>query len=209
VDETFNAETGINGWVHVVTPLAGGKLLIAGEFTKVQGVTRPGIAQLNGDGSLDETFSPPQAQSALFFSQVVQTDGEIVAGGYDSSYRAKILRFKPDGTIDASFAPPNFDGQVTKLLLQPDGKIVVGGQFASYYGAPGDTIFRLNSDGSVDSTFNATAFAGQGSAVAALRRQSDGKLLVSRWLSSDSPQSRRVAGLFICRQHFTGWHVGK
>ena len=70
-----------------------------------------------------------------------------------------------DGTADTSFAPPLDSGaSLTSLLLQPDGKVLIGGYTANY-SVPtsnpsfSDTIVqsgvvRLNADGTIDTTFN-------------------------------------------------------
>ncbi len=44
-------------------------------------------------------------------------------------------------------------GYIKALALQPDGKIIVGGRFTSFSGVPCDGLVRLNSDGTVDGSF--------------------------------------------------------
>ena len=39
------------------------------------------------------------------------------------------------------------------LVIQPDGKILVGGSFTSYNGVPSPRLIRLNADGSRDTSF--------------------------------------------------------
>jgi uncharacterized delta-60 repeat protein len=88
------------------------------------------------------------------------------------------MRLNPDGMIDSSFTPPLELGQtVTKLLLQSDGKILVGGLFEVNAGAPGNMITRLNPDGSVDGSFHVIASPYSG--VSGMSLQADGKILVS------------------------------
>jgi hypothetical protein len=77
VDTSFNAETGVNGWVDVVTPLPEGKILVGGGFTSVQGALRPGLARLNTDGSLDNTFVPALSNSPTVFCAAVQSMGRL------------------------------------------------------------------------------------------------------------------------------------
>src|SRR5882724_6949641 len=61
------------------------------------------------------------------------------------------------GYIDPSFlnrmSGPN--SWVWAIALQPDGKLLVGGQFTSFNGVPRNQIARLNVDGSVDTNFSA------------------------------------------------------
>jgi uncharacterized delta-60 repeat protein len=92
----------------------------------------------------------------------------VLAGGVSVyNYRwsgGYIARFNPDGTLDSSFrheggpsSPSERGGDydiVRSLALQPDGKILVGGSFVSFNGAPRNQIARLNSDGTFDQTFD-------------------------------------------------------
>jgi hypothetical protein len=54
-----------------------------------------------------------------------------------------------------NLAGTGFDGEVTAVLPQPDGKVLVGGSFTAYNGtaAPSRGL-RLNADGSLDTAFN-------------------------------------------------------
>ena len=82
--------------------------------------------------------------------------------------------------IDANlaFADPGFqpgvDGAVQALAVQPDGKILLGGQFGNLGVAQRTYLARLNADGSLDSTFN----PGPDNCVRALAVQPDGDILV-------------------------------
>jgi uncharacterized delta-60 repeat protein len=55
-------------------------------------------------------------------------------------------------TLDNDFAP-TFDGPVRTVAVQSDGRVVVGGAFASVNGTPRGKLVRLNADGSVDASF--------------------------------------------------------
>src|SRR5882724_2728415 len=71
------------------------------------------------------------------------------------------------GDLDLSFAPgagPN--NEVWRVALQPDGKMVIGGSFTTVNGTARSRIARLNSDGSLDSSFN--PYAGANAEVADL-----------------------------------------
>src|SRR5436190_5301507 len=73
---------------------------------------------------------------------------------------------------------PNANSLVEVVLVQPDGKILIGGSFTSIAPNGGSAvtrnrIARLNPDGSLDSTFNPNANA----VVYSLVVQADGKIL--------------------------------
>jgi len=93
-------------------------------------------------------------------------------------------------TATATVAPFNaggsgFNSVVYALARQPDGKVLVGGNFSSYNGnaAAPDRLLRLNADGSLDNTFNAGG-SGFDGGVNALALQPDGKVLVGGLFTS-------------------------
>ncbi len=101
----------------------------------------------------------------------MQSDGRIVVGGSFSTLggggtgtavRGNIGRLNGDGTIDVGFFP-GADNEVDSIVLQPDGRLLVGGYFTLLGGGggagnpgvnPRSRIGRLNADGTIDGTFN-------------------------------------------------------
>jgi hypothetical protein len=74
---------------------------------------------------------------------------------------------------------PNANGGVSVVVVQPDGKILIGGDFTTLSPNGGVTvtrnrIARLDSDGTLDTAFNPNASA----TVRAFAFQADGKILV-------------------------------
>ena len=124
--------------------------------------TRNRIGRLNVDGTVDPTFNPGTNGPVL--AVAVQADGKILAGGNFTavgggtgltSARSHIARFNADGTVDTSF-DPGANLNVYALAVQPDGKILVGGEFSTLGGGDATRIGigRLNADGSIDAAFN-------------------------------------------------------
>jgi uncharacterized delta-60 repeat protein len=111
----------------------------------------------------------------------VQADGKILVGGAfttldgDLTLRNRIARLNADGSVDSTF-DPDANVDVSALALQGDGKILIGGAFTTLAGGATtrNYVARLNTDGTVDSTFNPNASWG----VYALAVQADGKILV-------------------------------
>ena len=99
------------------------------------------------------------------------SNGKIWVGGkfttINGQGRAFLARFSDDGSLDASL-PISLDGSVYAIAAQPDGKILVGGVFTGF-------LTRLNSDGTLDSTFTPPAMNG---AVVAIAVQSDGDIVM-------------------------------
>jgi uncharacterized delta-60 repeat protein len=152
------------GWVYEMALQPDGKILVAGLFTRANGVPRNGLARLNPDGSLDAAFNPQFPTNEAVHTVAVQSDGKVVVGGEFNCWGTNcqvVARFMPDGSLDAAFQPPtNAVGisygrlpEVKSLALQPDGKIVIAGIFSRIAGASRNGIARLNSDGSLDEEF--------------------------------------------------------
>ncbi len=159
LDTSFNPTGGANAPVYAVALQTDGKILIGGDFTSVGGYSYDRLARLNSDGSVDTSFVNPVMQGAWVASIAVQTDGKILIGGAFNGVAGNagyaIARLNADGSYDASFVVGSGANQaVYALLLQTDGKVLVGGGFSAYDGTSINRIARLNTDGSLDTTFN-------------------------------------------------------
>ena len=81
-----------------------GKLLVAGNFTKYNGVTVNRLIRLNFDGTLDTSFNTGTGFNFTVYSIVLQPDGSIIAAGSFSKYNGlavnKVIRLFPNGDLD-------------------------------------------------------------------------------------------------------------
>ncbi|WP_164891011.1 T9SS type A sorting domain-containing protein [Botryobacter ruber] len=181
LDNSFNIGTGFNSTVNDVALQSNGKILVGGNFVNFNGVYSSGISRLNADGSPDLTFTTGAGFSVSGVQVLaVQSDGKIVAGGTFSSYNGipknRFARLHPDGTLEASTDPgTGFNNTVSALSLQPDGRLIVAGNFTSYNGSDRSRMARLNANGTLDNSFNPGAFD---NAVTTVALQPDGKVLV-------------------------------
>lgn len=118
------------------------KILVGGEFVSYNGVPRPGLARLNPDGSLDESFNPDPEGLGFVGRIELLPDSKILVGG-----AGIILRLHPNGSVDPSFTPPQ---DVYTFAVQPDGKIL-----AMSGGEPSTPrrVARFHTDGTPDPTF--------------------------------------------------------
>lgn len=78
--------------------------------------------------------------------------------------------------VDYGFMPTLVSIQVNKVLVQPDGKILVGGSFTNYAGSGRDNLVRLNSDGTVDTTF--CVYYSPNNAVYDIGLMQDGRIVI-------------------------------
>jgi uncharacterized delta-60 repeat protein len=194
IDSSFNP--GANSTVLSLALQVDGKILVGGSFSTLGGHYRSRIARLNSDGSIDPFFNPGAHWTV--YSLAVQADGKILLGGefggIGNQYLSNIARLNADGSIDSSFNPGAvYNNPVLSMALQADGKILVGGWFATLGGESRSNIARLNADGSIDPSFNPGADGG----VLSLVLQADGKILSGGQFTTLGGQSRS----YIARLH--------
>ena len=146
LDTSFDPGTGVeelvvHPQVHAVALHADGRIVIGGFFKNVNGVPRDGIAQLDADGSVDLTFNPGTGlQTYVALAVAALTNGQVLVGGIFDKVngvpRKSLARLNADGSVDASFSVPNggIGGsnaleRVYALAVQPDGRVIIGGDF--------------------------------------------------------------------------------
>jgi uncharacterized delta-60 repeat protein len=204
LDPTFNIGSGFNDYVYAACLQPDGKIIVGGNFTNFNGVNRNRIIRLNSDGSLDPTFNPGSGfvgtqSGGPVLTISVQSDGKILVGGMFTSFnintRNYFARLNSDGSIDNTFNPiPGFNNSVWTSFVQPDGKIIIGGDFTSFNGNLKNRIIRLNNDGSIDATF--VIGTGFDNSVRSINMQSNGQLLLSgEFLSYNGNNKSKIVRL--------------
>ncbi len=180
VDPAFVTGAGANGAVRAVA-LSGQQVVVAGDFTLYNNQAATRLARLNANGTLDGSFNVAVGANRAVRALAVQADGKVIVGGDFSTlngYTAPgLARLNANGTFDTTFAVGlGADSNVWSIVLQPDGKVLVGGQFLTFNGAPRARVVRLNTDGAVDLSFNPGS--GLNGDVRSLALQSDGRVVV-------------------------------
>jgi uncharacterized delta-60 repeat protein len=134
---------------------------------------------------VDPTFDPGSGVNkngtATVNAILVQPDSQILIGGdfttYNGVARAGIARLNTNGSLDTSFHPgPGANAQVLAVALQPDGKVLIAGSFTNVNGVLRNRIARLNSNGTLDTSFDPGA--GPDYDVNTTALQPDGKILI-------------------------------
>ncbi len=150
------------------------------------------FSRFNPNGSIASSFTVNIGSVGSVRTLAVQSDGKIVIGG-DFNFvsgiaRNNIARLNSDGTLDTSFDPgTGFNNSVEKVVIQSDGKILVGGVFSAFNGIQQNPLVRLNSNGSLDDTFVADVLNGT---ILAISIQTDGKILIGGSFDAISGQTR-------------------
>jgi uncharacterized delta-60 repeat protein len=195
---------GGNSSGNAVIIQADGKIVVAGLGFQPNRSSDFVLARYNPDGSLDASFDRDGRVFTDFgfgdsaYALTIQPDGKIIAAGNAHSSLSRdanefgVARYNPDGSLDASF---DGDGKVVTAftpltdvavdaVVQPDGKIVVGG-FAGFSFEPphnqNHALARYNAVGSLDPGFD-----GDGKVMTTLATftedvalQADGKILLA------------------------------
>lgn len=158
-DTTLNTSIGAtNGIIYKACLQSDGKIIIVGSFTKYNNITVNRIARILPNGALDTSFSTGSGSASNITNVAVLPDGKVIIAGNFTSFNAtpanRVLRLLSDGRIDVSFnVGSGFNDDVNAMVLQSDGKIILGGKFTDYNGTRSNRIIRLNSDATIDNNF--------------------------------------------------------
>ncbi len=193
-DDEFQARA--NGAVHAVAIQADQRIVVAGQLTEANGAPVDYMARFLPDGSRDTGFATDINYPV--YEVALQADGKLVIAGdfyrIDGVLQSRLGRLNADGSRDSSFSVSIAGGSgygfwLTSVLIQPDQKILIGGEFATVNGVARTSIARLNPDGSLDMTFQPVTFS-SGDGVSAMALQPDGKLVIAGDFSSVNGQPR-------------------
>jgi len=162
IDTTFNSGAGFNNTPNTAATQSDGKLIVGGDLTTYSGSSTVRLVRLNTDGTKDTTLNIGGAPNATVSAVAVQSDGKIIVGGAFTSYSGsavnRLMRINTNGSRDTTFnvgaglsAAPSNNG----ITIGPDGIIYCIGAFLSYSGSISNGIVAVNTDGTINQTFNA------------------------------------------------------
>jgi uncharacterized delta-60 repeat protein len=157
------------GYEPAVVLQPDGKLLVTGNFSNT-------VARLNADGTLDASFQATVPLSPVTIG--LQPNGSVLMG-FDlfSGLEKTLTSLTSTGAPNPAFAPTvQSPGTVGALVRQPDGKLLLGGNFTELNGQPVHRLVRLTANGAVDAGFTASTGVVRG-VVTCLLLQPDGKVL--------------------------------
>lgn len=198
---------------------ADGKVVVVGDSFRTSGTSDFGVARLRTDGTLDTSFSGDGKTTTSFTELsgfddfrargvAIQPDQKIVVVGYarnsgNTDEDWAIARYNTDGSLDTSFSSDgkrilawDIGGTATDnqdeayaVVIQPDGKILVGGYAETTASTRRFALARFNANGSDDSSFTKQVFpsgSGRTDGAVAMALQADGKIVLAGTSTTDT-----------------------
>lgn len=186
------------------------KIIVAGWSDSItSGPVGPvfALVRYNPNGSLDTTFNATGKVTTAIgvdddegYSMSLQSDGKIVVGGSSfigGRWVFALVRYNANGSLDTTF---NGTGKVTTAIgsdhdygrsvaIQSDGKIILAGSSRRPDSGLDFALVRYNTNGSLDTTFNAagkvtTAFVGGVGIYQSVAIQNNGKILLAGYMQN-------------------------
>ena len=194
--------------VRAVLQMANGARVLAGDIRQASGQPANQLVRYLPNGTFDAAFAANVAGYQWYPQQVVEAPGGklLVLNSYwgsappaGSRAGALLTRLNADGTVDQSFtlasAPSLVSASISGLLAQPDGRVLIRGDFvvgpfAGSIAPQSRYVLRLNVDGSLDAGF-LSAPGRPNYRVDALALQTDGRLLLGGQFDSVQGQPRQ------------------
>ena len=165
IDPTFNPGASTDNYAYSIIEDASNRLILGGNFSTYSGSTVNYIVRVNTNGTVDNTFKMGTGFNGTTYGIVLQSDGKIIVTGgfttYSGSAINRIVRLNTDGTLDTTYKAgqtfnPTFGIQFPPIGLgiQSDDKVIAYGDFTQYSGSTRNRITRINTNGTLDTTFN-------------------------------------------------------
>lgn len=191
--------SGNSDWINAIVMQPDGKAVVAGGTSNSARVSSFALARYNSDGSLDQSFGNAgrvitnQGGLTVATSLAVVEDGKILAGGiaHGNGQDFAMARYNEDGAVDASFGS---NGVVVtdlgsadiawNMTVQPDGKILLGGEVGRAGQASSFAVVRYKKNGGIDPSFGlggkiAVQFSSGFDEAYAIALQADGKIVLA------------------------------
>lgn len=158
LDGSFQTGTGVDGSVRSIGIDDNGSIIFSGVFNSYNDAQRINICRVDQNGQIDPSFHNRDGIDGPVYSMLMLDAGKILIGGSFSEIEGRSISIMTildaDGSIaNCSFADYAINYSVRSLVKQPDGKILVGGQFTTCLGHHRERIVRIDIDGQLDLDF--------------------------------------------------------
>ena len=179
VDTTFNPGSGFDGSVRSLAILKDGRIFVGGDFSTYNGTPAPGVALLKPNGSRDTLLAAPDVNQIRW---VAVDSKSLYIGGFFNNVGGvpcrNVARYKMDGKLDTNFnTSTGANGIVNCGGVQPDGSVIIVGNFTTYNGVARNRVARILPTGQLDATFD--PLGGANKEVFALKMVEDGRVVIT------------------------------
>lgn len=212
LDNTFDPGSGgAFGNIRSMAVQPDGRIIIGGSYTNYNNQYTERLSRIHADGTFDTTFRTTlSGVNGEVIVVALQSDGKVLVGGAFSGYKGKtsknLVRVLPNGDYDSTFVVgtgPNNGSTISAIQILADGKILIAGAFGEYNGKVAKRLARINTDGSLDTTFKPVAF---GSDLANALVLPGGKIMISGYFGSvNGVPAPRIARLNSDGSHDTSF----
>ncbi|MCZ6520713.1 MAG: delta-60 repeat domain-containing protein, partial [Bacteroidetes bacterium] len=164
LDPFFNPELASSQATWSGVEQSDGKIIVTNDRPLLVNGQPRFIFRMNTDGTLDNTFDV-DTDGGLVYDVGVQSSGKIIIGGGFTKVNGTNIdyfaRLNSDGSLDGSFNPGSGpDAMVTKVIVQPNDKILIVGSFNNFNGTMANYFTRTNANGSLNGSFNSNLGTG-------------------------------------------------
>lgn len=141
------------------------------------------IAQLQ---KVDTTLFAGAGANSTVRNINIQSNGKIILTGefnaYGGTLANRIVRLKTNGIVDTSFhSGIASEGPIRATALLLSDQLIIGGLFNSYNGTPRKNIAKINSNGTLDTSF--AKGLGANNEITDMYLQHDGRVLITGFFS--------------------------
>jgi len=195
LDACFANTNVFDYYITALLARTNGTFLVGGGFQYVNGEVCFALAVADENGLMQAAPGAPLLAYSDIFSFVEDTNGNILVGGILNQETGTNLlaRLTPEIEWDESYAPAfiNTDNApmgpvaVGAMLLQPDGKLVVAGNFIEVAGYSRRGVARLDAMGQLDTCFDPGLGFESSVGARSLFLQGDGQILVGGFFFGD------------------------
>ncbi len=159
IDNSFTTGAGCDGAVFSVDQQSDSKIILAGSFNNYAGVARSKVVRIENNGSIDLSFQiDTLGPNNTVTGTAMSVNNTILVTGFFTAYGnhpcGRIVRLNTDGSEDTTFfSGVGFNDYINEMITQPDGKILVDGNFTQYNGTAIQRVARLETSGLLDNSF--------------------------------------------------------
>ena len=185
VDDSFDWGFQGNPSASTIKKLNENSIIATGDISNANGINTQGVVKIFSDGTFDNNFlerTDLDFLTSSLYDVEESMNGQFYVAGDFSRIRdhetENIARINSDGSVDTTFSISGISLEsIRTILVQEEGKIIIGGEFQGINGVNISNFARLNADGTVDTSFNSNnSFANP---VYDIKALSDGKFLLN------------------------------